>query len=122
MAAAEGGSAPSDHDAVAQPPSSEGMDPQASGGSGSPSSCHISIFLRVRPTPRPTNRIVLEPLDGDVAFHMPRDAAAGCAAVRVCLRRPSSCCTAQQGMSMGAGMSTCVRMRDAIAGGAAAGW
>jgi hypothetical protein len=40
----------------------------------------ISTFLRLRPTTRSTPRIVLEPLDGSVEFHVPRDAAAGCAA------------------------------------------
>jgi hypothetical protein len=38
----------------------------------------ISTFCRVKPVAKPTNRIVLEPLDGRVEFRVPRDAAAGC--------------------------------------------
>lgn len=44
-----------------------------------PDTSSISIFLRVKPVARPTARIVLEPLDGNVEFRVPRDAAAGCA-------------------------------------------
>lgn len=38
----------------------------------------ISTFLRVKPVAKPTSRILLEPLDGNVEFRVPRDIAAGC--------------------------------------------
>lgn len=38
---------------------------------------NIDIFLRIKPVPRPTNRIVIDPLEGSVEFNIPRDAAAG---------------------------------------------
>lgn len=37
----------------------------------------IDTFLRIKPVPRPTNRIVIDPLDGNVEFSIPRDTAAG---------------------------------------------
>lgn len=37
----------------------------------------ISTFLRVKPVAKPTSRLILEPLDGNVEFRVPRDAAAG---------------------------------------------
>uniref|UniRef100_A0A383VGS4 Kinesin-like protein n=1 Tax=Tetradesmus obliquus TaxID=3088 RepID=A0A383VGS4_TETOB len=40
-------------------------------------SSNIDIFLRVKPVPRPTNRIVVDPLDGNVEFNIPRDSSAG---------------------------------------------
>jgi hypothetical protein len=41
-------------------------------------SSNIDIFLRVKPVPRPTNRIVVDPLDGNVEFNIPRESSAGC--------------------------------------------
>jgi hypothetical protein len=40
-------------------------------------SSNIDIFLRVKPVPRSTNRIVLNPLDGNVEFNIPRESSAG---------------------------------------------
>jgi kinesin family protein 6/9 len=52
-------------------------------------SSNIDIFLRVKPVPRPTNRIVVDPLDGNVEFNIPRESSAGwveqCAAAARCL-------------------------------------
>jgi hypothetical protein len=41
-------------------------------------SSNIDIFLRVKPVPRPTNRIVVDPLDGNVELNIPRESSAGC--------------------------------------------
>eukprot|EP00879_Flechtneria_rotunda_P025732 GHRR01027371.1.p1 GENE.GHRR01027371.1~~GHRR01027371.1.p1 ORF type:complete len:323 (+),score=74.77 GHRR01027371.1:204-1172(+) len=38
---------------------------------------NIDIFLRIKPVPRPTNRILVDSLEGKVEFNIPRDAAAG---------------------------------------------
>lgn len=38
---------------------------------------NIDIFLRIKPVSHPTNRIVIDPLDGNVEFNIPRNTAAG---------------------------------------------
>lgn len=48
-----------------------------SGAFGNAPLANIDIFLRVKPVPRPTNRIVIDPLDGNVEFNIPKDTAAG---------------------------------------------
>ena len=47
------------------------------GGAGGAATSNITIFLRVRPVPRPSPRLLLDEADGGVEFNIPRDAVAG---------------------------------------------
>eukprot|EP00878_Enallax_costatus_P046148 GHUV01055775.1.p1 GENE.GHUV01055775.1~~GHUV01055775.1.p1 ORF type:complete len:202 (+),score=55.82 GHUV01055775.1:502-1107(+) len=60
-----------------EPPSEEPASDDPSSNERKPQFNNIDIFLRVKPVPRPANRIVIDPLEGSVEFNIPRDAAAG---------------------------------------------
>jgi hypothetical protein len=37
----------------------------------------IDIFLRLRPVPRPSTRVIVNPTEAEVEFNIPKQAAAG---------------------------------------------
>ncbi len=45
--------------------------------SGGAESARIAIFLRLRPVPRPSSRILASPEEGWVEFNVPREATQG---------------------------------------------
>ena len=64
-------------DGEAEPASEEPASDDPNSNERKPQVNNIDIFLRVKPVLRPTNRIVIDPLEGSVEFNIPRDAAAG---------------------------------------------
>lgn len=73
-------------DAAAPPPPPPHPEPSAScaaslappPAAAPPAAANIGIFLRVRPTPRPSRRLAIDAADAAAEFNIPREAGAGC--------------------------------------------